>query len=53
MYRATPDDKRLYLCGMKVLGAKIAMTAEGVADTKSLQESHLPIVMGVCGCGVA
>lgn len=53
MYRTTPEDKHMFVAGLKACGSKIAVTAEGVSDAQSLQCAHVGMAMGEGGCSAA
>jgi magnesium-transporting ATPase (P-type) len=36
MYRTSPQDKLMLVAGLKAVGSKIAVTAEGVSDSGAL-----------------
>jgi cation transport ATPase len=46
MYRTCPKDKHMFVAGLKAIGSKIAVTAEGVSDAESLQCANVGMAMG-------
>ena len=53
MYRATPEDKHMFVAAMKRSGSSCALTGEGINDALALSEASVGFAMGQDGCSVA
>jgi P-type E1-E2 ATPase len=53
IYRASPDDKHMFVAAMKASGSICAVTGEGINDALSLTEANVGFAMGQDGCSVA
>ena len=51
--RATPEDKFLFVFGLKQLGNTIAVTGDGTNDAPALKEAHVGFAMGIRGTDIA
>ena len=51
MHRASPEDKKMFIAGLKLLGCSVAYTGDSVADAGSLREANVGMCFG--GCDVA
>lgn len=52
LYRASPQDKHMFVALQKRGNARNAMTADGINDARALHEAHVGFGMG-SGCAVA
>jgi len=53
MYRTTPEDKHMFVAGLKVCSSKVAVAAEAVSDALALQCATVGMAMGQGGCAAA
>jgi len=53
VYRATPEDKHMFVAAMKRSGSSCALTGEGINDALALSEASVGFAMGQDGCAVA
>ena len=53
VYRATPQDKHMFVAAMKRSGSSCALTGEGINDALALSEASVGFAMGQDGCSVA
>jgi Ca2+ transporting ATPase len=51
--RSTPEDKFALIIGLKSVGSTVAVTADGIADAKALENASVGFCMGISGCDVA
>jgi len=51
--RSTPDDKFAFIVGLQDIGSIVAVTGDGINDTKALGKADVGFCMGISGCEVA
>lgn len=53
VYRATSDDKHMFVAALEAAGVNCAVTGEAPNDAEALREASVGFAMGVGGCAVA
>lgn len=53
VYRATPELKHMFTCALRKSKACVAVTGEGLSDSRALSEANVGFTMGEDGCAAA
>lgn len=53
VYRASPELKHMFTCALRRVKATVAVTGEGLSDSRALSEANVGFTMGEDGCAAA
>lgn len=53
VYRASPELKHMFTCALRKSKACVAVTGEGLSDSRALSEANVGFTMGEDGCAAA